>query len=85
MINIVIAGAVGLVLSMLGTPLAIRLFSRRGIGQNVREEGVQAHLGKKGTPTMGGIVFVLAALLAYGASHLATLEPPTVSGCWCCS
>jgi phospho-N-acetylmuramoyl-pentapeptide-transferase len=78
--NIIIAGAVGLILSMLGTPLAIRLFSRRGYGQEIREEGVQAHLGKRGTPTMGGIVFVLASLLAYGASHLAMLEPPTVSG-----
>ncbi|MEV5891013.1 phospho-N-acetylmuramoyl-pentapeptide-transferase [Nonomuraea fuscirosea] len=80
MTNIIIAGAVGLILSMLGTPLAIRLFSRRGYGQEIREEGVQAHLGKRGTPTMGGIVFVLASLLAYGASHLAMLEPPTVSG-----
>ncbi|RVX39507.1 phospho-N-acetylmuramoyl-pentapeptide-transferase [Nonomuraea polychroma] len=80
MINIVIAGAIGLVLSMLGTPLAIRLFSRRGYGQQIREEGVQAHHGKRGTPTMGGTVFVLAALFAYGASHAATLTPPTVSG-----
>ncbi|MEV0584828.1 phospho-N-acetylmuramoyl-pentapeptide-transferase [Nonomuraea sp. NPDC050310] len=80
MTNIIIAGAVGLILSMLGTPLAIRLFSRRGIGQEVREDGVQAHLGKKGTPTMGGIVFVLASLLAYCASHLAMLEEPTASG-----
>jgi phospho-N-acetylmuramoyl-pentapeptide-transferase len=79
-INIVIAGAIGLILSMLGTPLAIRLFSRRGYGQQIREEGVQAHHGKRGTPTMGGTVFVLAALFAYGASHVATLTPPTVSG-----
>ncbi|MFI6497555.1 phospho-N-acetylmuramoyl-pentapeptide-transferase [Nonomuraea typhae] len=80
MTNIIIAGAVGLILSMLGTPLAIRLFARRGYGQEVREDGVQAHLSKKGTPTMGGVVFVLASLLAYGASHLATLEAPTYSG-----
>ncbi|NUR88542.1 MAG: phospho-N-acetylmuramoyl-pentapeptide-transferase [Nonomuraea sp.] len=80
MTNIIIAGAVGLILSMLGTPLAIRLFSRRGYGQEVREDGVQAHLSKKGTPTMGGTVIVLASLLAYGGSHLATLETPTVSG-----
>ncbi|MEV4114063.1 phospho-N-acetylmuramoyl-pentapeptide-transferase [Nonomuraea sp. NPDC049695] len=80
MTEIIIAGAVGLILSMLGTPLAIRLFSRRGYGQEIREEGVQAHLGKRGTPTMGGIVFVLASLLAYGASHLATFAAPTVSG-----
>ncbi|WP_219470592.1 phospho-N-acetylmuramoyl-pentapeptide-transferase [Nonomuraea rhizosphaerae] len=80
MIDIVIAGAVGLVLSMLGTPLAIRLFSRRGFGQEIREEGPQAHHGKRGTPTMGGTVFVLASLLAYAASHLATFAAPTVSG-----
>lgn len=80
MTNIIIAGAVGLVLSMLGTPLAIRLFSRLGVGQEVREDGIQAHLGKRGTPTMGGTVFVLAALLAYAASHLAMLEAPTYSG-----
>ncbi|MFD1937782.1 MULTISPECIES: phospho-N-acetylmuramoyl-pentapeptide-transferase [Nonomuraea] len=80
MTNIIIAGAVGLILSMLGTPLAIRLFSRRGYGQEVRDDGPEAHLSKKGTPTMGGTVFVLAALIAYAASHLAMLEPPTISG-----
>ncbi|MEU7854792.1 phospho-N-acetylmuramoyl-pentapeptide-transferase [Nonomuraea sp. NPDC049141] len=80
MIDIVIAGAVGLVLSMLGTPLAIRLFSRRGYGQEIREEGPSGHYDKRGTPTMGGTVIVLASLLAYGGSHLATLAAPTVSG-----
>ncbi|MEV0149658.1 MULTISPECIES: phospho-N-acetylmuramoyl-pentapeptide-transferase [unclassified Nonomuraea] len=80
MTNIIIAGAVGLILSMLGTPLAIRLLSRRGYGQEIREEGPSGHYDKRGTPTMGGIVIVLASLLAYGGSHLATLAPPTVSG-----
>ncbi|NRQ36560.1 phospho-N-acetylmuramoyl-pentapeptide-transferase [Nonomuraea sp. NN258] len=80
MTNIIIAGAVGLILSMLGTPLAIRLFSRRGYGQEIREEGPSGHHGKRGTPTMGGTVIVLASLFAYGASHLATFEQPTVSG-----
>ncbi|GAA0942437.1 phospho-N-acetylmuramoyl-pentapeptide-transferase [Nonomuraea longicatena] len=80
MTNIIVAGAVGLILSMLGTPLAIRLFARRGYGQEVRDDGPQAHLSKKGTPTMGGVVFVLASLLAYGASHLVMFEEPTVSG-----
>lgn len=79
MTDIIIAGAVGLILSMLGTPLAIRLFSRRGYGQEVREDGVSAHLSKKGTPTMGGTVIVIAALLGFAASHLATLAQPTVS------
>ncbi|MEU4224514.1 phospho-N-acetylmuramoyl-pentapeptide-transferase [Nonomuraea sp. NPDC026600] len=80
MTDIIIAGAVGLILSMLGTPLAIRLFSRRGYGQEIREEGPSGHNAKRGTPTMGGTVIVLASLLAYGSSHLATLAPPTASG-----
>lgn len=37
--EILIAAAVSLLLSMFGTPLAIRLFSRRGYGQSIREEG----------------------------------------------
>ena len=71
---------------MLGTPLAIRLFSRRGYGQEIREEGPSGHHGKRGTPTMGGTVIVLASLLAYGASHLATLgRADRLAACWCCS
>ncbi|SDG81807.1 phospho-N-acetylmuramoyl-pentapeptide-transferase [Sinosporangium album] len=79
MTNVLIAAAVALVLSMLGTPLAIRLFSRRGYGQSIREEGPEAHQGKRGTPTMGGTVIVIAALLGFAASHLATLSEPTAS------
>ncbi|GII76837.1 phospho-N-acetylmuramoyl-pentapeptide-transferase [Sphaerisporangium rufum] len=77
--NILVAAAVGLVLSMLGTPLAIRLFSRRGYGQNIREEGPSGHHEKRGTPTMGGTVIVIAALIGFACSHLATLTPPTAS------
>src|SRR5690606_41533059 len=43
-------------------------------------EGPSGHQGKRGTPTMGGTVIVLASLIAYGASHLAMLEPVTASG-----
>jgi phospho-N-acetylmuramoyl-pentapeptide-transferase len=77
--DILIAAAVALVLSRLGTPLAIRLFGRRGYGQNIREEGPSGHYDKRGTPTMGGTVFVLAALLGFGGAHLATFTPPTAS------
>lgn len=82
--NILIAGAVSLILSMLGTPLAIRLFARRGYGQNIREEGPSGHYDKRGTPTMGGTVIVIAALIGYFTAHLTTLlsatnEPPTAS------
>ncbi|GII90319.1 phospho-N-acetylmuramoyl-pentapeptide-transferase [Sinosporangium siamense] len=79
MTNVLIAAAVALVLSMLGTPLAIRLFSRRGYGQSIREEGPEAHQGKRGTPTMGGTVIVIAALIGFFVSHLATFSEPTAS------
>ncbi|MFJ2029363.1 phospho-N-acetylmuramoyl-pentapeptide-transferase [Streptosporangium sp. NPDC087985] len=77
--EILIAAAVGLLLSMFGTPLAIRLFSRRGYGQSIREEGPSGHHDKRGTPTMGGTVIVIAALAGFACAHLATWTQPTVS------
>ncbi|MEV7007691.1 phospho-N-acetylmuramoyl-pentapeptide-transferase [Streptosporangium sp. NPDC051022] len=79
MMEILIAAAVGLLLSMFGTPLAIRLFSRRGYGQSIREEGPSGHHDKRGTPTMGGTVIVIAALLGFACAHLYSRTLPTVS------
>ncbi|GAA3418899.1 hypothetical protein GCM10018952_56300 [Streptosporangium vulgare] len=77
--EILVAAAVSLLLSMLGTPLAIRLFSRRGYGQSIREEGPSGHHDKRGTPTMGGTVIVIAALVGFACAHLYSFTPPTVS------
>ncbi|GAA3011711.1 MULTISPECIES: phospho-N-acetylmuramoyl-pentapeptide-transferase [Streptosporangium] len=77
--EILVAAAVSLVLSMLGTPLAIRLFSRRGYGQSIREEGPSGHHDKRGTPTMGGTVIVIASLVGFACAHLYSLTPPTAS------
>jgi phospho-N-acetylmuramoyl-pentapeptide-transferase len=66
-----IAAAVAFVLSIFGTPLAIKGFTRLRADQPIRAEGPQTHLGKKGTPTMGGVVFIVATLVAYLAGHLA--------------
>lgn len=41
MINILIAASVGLLVSILLTPYLIRVFSRQGFGQEIREEGPQ--------------------------------------------
>ena len=49
--TILVAGGVSLLLALLGTPLAIKVFSRRGYGQLIREEGPAAHVTKRGTPT----------------------------------
>jgi phospho-N-acetylmuramoyl-pentapeptide-transferase len=79
-IAILVATALSLLVATLGTPFAIRVLARRGYGQYIRDEGPQAHLDKRGTPTMGGIVIIIGALLGYAAGHLVTARPPTVSG-----
>jgi phospho-N-acetylmuramoyl-pentapeptide-transferase len=78
--SILVASALALIIGLVGTPLWIRLVVRLGYGQMIREEGPEAHLNKRGTPTMGGTVLVVAALIGYGAAHLVTGTPPTVSG-----
>ncbi|WP_432534837.1 phospho-N-acetylmuramoyl-pentapeptide-transferase [Kineococcus arenarius] len=77
---VLVAGAVSLVVALFGTPLYIRWLVRRGYGQFVRDDGPTSHHTKRGTPTMGGAVIILGALLAYGAAHLFTGTPVTASG-----
>jgi phospho-N-acetylmuramoyl-pentapeptide-transferase len=78
--TILIASAVSLFIGIVGTPVWIRLVSRLGYGQMIREEGPKAHLDKRGTPTMGGAVFVVGSVIGYAAAHLLTATPPTWSG-----
>jgi phospho-N-acetylmuramoyl-pentapeptide-transferase len=78
--TILVAGGVAVVLGLLGTPLAMMLFTRRGYGQLIREEGPAAHATKRGTPTMGGTVIVIATLAGYFAAHATTGYSATSSG-----
>lgn len=41
----------------------IPILKRKKIGQNIRTVGPQSHMAKEGTPTMGGIIFILVALV----------------------
>ena len=76
---ILYATLIALICSFVGTPLAVRYFTRRGYGQEIREDGPKSHLVKRGTPTMGGTVIVLATLIAYFLTKLLTLRAPTSS------
>jgi phospho-N-acetylmuramoyl-pentapeptide-transferase len=78
-ISILIAGAVGLLVTLLGTPLAVRAFRAWGWGQRIREDGPHTHLEKMGTPTMGGIVILTGLVLAYLVSR-ATTQRVTATG-----
>jgi phospho-N-acetylmuramoyl-pentapeptide-transferase len=68
-IPILVAGAVGLAVTLLGTPVAIRVFRVWGWGQRIREDGPHTHFEKVGTPTMGGIVMLAALVIAYLATR----------------
>jgi phospho-N-acetylmuramoyl-pentapeptide-transferase len=67
-------------LALLGTPVAIRLFSRRGYGQMIRQEGPAGHASKHGTPTMGGTVIIIASLIGYLVGHITTGNTVSPSG-----
>lgn len=54
----------GLALTLLFGPLVIRQFSDRNISESIREDGPTSHHTKAGTPTMGGIMIVLAIVIA---------------------
>ena len=45
-------------------PAFIRFLKREDVGQQVRDDGPETHLKKQGTPTMGGIIMIVAILLA---------------------
>lgn len=74
MTSILIAAAAGLLVTLLGTPFAMRAFRAWGLGQRIREDGPQGHLEKMGTPTMGGLVIVAGVLAGYVVSRI-SLEP----------
>lgn len=77
MISLLIGAAVSLAVSIFGTRYAIKFFRRRSIGQFIQEEIAGMHAHKQGTPTMGGIVFVFAAIIGYVLSHFRLFLPPT--------
>ena len=60
--------AAAFAVSMLVTARLIPLMKHRQFGQFIREEGPQAHLSKAGTPTMGGIAFIIGTTVAIVAS-----------------
>lgn len=74
---VIIAVGVAFLISLLGTPIAIKVFARLKAGQPIRSNlGLASNEGKKGTPTMGGVVFILATVIAYVAGHLALTTLP---------
>ncbi|HUY63162.1 MAG TPA: phospho-N-acetylmuramoyl-pentapeptide-transferase [Acidimicrobiales bacterium] len=72
MISLMASGGLALWVAGLGTPLLIHWLLRRRIGQQIRSDGPFMHHAKAGTPTMGGVAIIGAALGGYLLSHIGT-------------
>jgi len=72
MLSLMESGGVGFLCALLLTPLWMRFLSARSLGQQIREDGPSTHQHKAGTPTMGGVIIVLAAVLGYVMGHVGT-------------
>jgi phospho-N-acetylmuramoyl-pentapeptide-transferase len=79
MLAILIAGAIALLGTLLGTRLAITVLVAKGYGQLIRDDGPTSHHTKRGTPTMGGTVIILSVLIGYSVAKLATGFAPSAS------
>lgn len=71
--RLLMAGGLALIISLILGPFMIPILRVLKFGQNIREDGPKRHLSKAGTPTMGGIIFLVGIVV----SSLITAEKPT--------
>jgi len=76
---VVLAAAIALTISLLGTPFVIRYLTRKQFGQFIRQDGPASHHTKRGTPTMGGVVIIAATVIGWLGGSLITSRTPNVS------
>ncbi len=62
-----------LLVTLLLMPLVIRYFRKKQLGQITREIGPSWHQAKSGTPTMGGVAFILATIIVTSLAFLLNL------------
>jgi phospho-N-acetylmuramoyl-pentapeptide-transferase len=65
MARVLIGGTAALLICIFLSPKFIEFLRRREFGQHVRDDGPQGHLGKAGTPTMGGIIMLVAVVAPF--------------------
>jgi phospho-N-acetylmuramoyl-pentapeptide-transferase len=63
--RVLVAALVALIVSIVVGPKFIEFLRRNEFGQHIREEGPEHHSAKQGTPTMGGLMILFAATLAF--------------------
>ncbi|UXR74686.1 phospho-N-acetylmuramoyl-pentapeptide-transferase [Staphylococcus sp. IVB6238] len=59
----IISAIIAFVITAVLVPILIPTLKRMKFGQSIREEGPQSHMKKTGTPTMGGLTFLIGAIV----------------------
>jgi phospho-N-acetylmuramoyl-pentapeptide-transferase len=80
MARVLVAALVAMIIAILAGPTFIAFLRRKEIGQHIREEGLGHHVSKQGTPTMGGLLILIAATVAFLPLSDYTLPALTVFG-----
>jgi phospho-N-acetylmuramoyl-pentapeptide-transferase len=80
MLSLMESGGIAFLLALFVTPLWIRFLKKRQLGQHIHEDVPSTHFAKAGTPTMGGVVIVMAAVIGYFMGHVGTSIVFTRSG-----
>ena len=79
MTNVLASGVIAILISVFAGPRFVELLRRYNVGQRIRLEGPEGHQTKSGTPTMGGLLIIIATVVpylifsSYGARSLAVL------------
>lgn len=61
--QIIVAFILGFIISVVLGPIIIPLLHKLKFGQNIRQEGPKSHLKKAGTPTIGGLIFLISVTI----------------------
>jgi phospho-N-acetylmuramoyl-pentapeptide-transferase len=78
MVPVLIAGLLAMIAGVVLGPRFIETLRARSLGQQIRAEGPATHVVKQGTPTMGGVLIVGAAVIPFLALSQYTIEGLTV-------
>jgi phospho-N-acetylmuramoyl-pentapeptide-transferase len=76
--KVLLSGIIGMVIAIAAGPKFIDFLRRNELGQQIREEGPAGHVVKQGTPTMGGLLIMIAMTVPFLVFTQRTLPALTV-------
>jgi phospho-N-acetylmuramoyl-pentapeptide-transferase len=80
MAKVILAALLAMLIAIVAGPKFIKFLRENDLGQHIREEGPAGHRVKQGTPTMGGLLFIIAAAIPFLALSNYTLPGLAVFG-----